>query len=799
MPLTDLLVLPPDVLVIPVARLSADLRRRIDATDGDFAVTRIRRRTSSKIVNADGAELLELFRTPNRVVDVVRDQGRQRRLDPDRLLDDIFPLVRDCFNAGFLVPAGSPEAGMTQSTLVRGDRIGGYEILRSIQILEDTELYQARNDAGDLVAIKLATRGSSRATRAGLAFEARVLQRLAGQGAPALLASGTHQRFPFLALSWCAGVTTVIAFGKARQSPEGEDRPAMLRLATAVVEAYASLHARGVIHGDVQPNNILVDRFGAVTIIDFGSSRVPGGGHAPRGGVGFFLDPELAARELAHRPVPMATARGDQYSLAALLYSLFTGDHYLDFSLERERMLAQIHQDPPLSFTERGRLPWPEVERILGRALSKDAKRRFPSVKAFAAALSRLSPAPSLHRSAPRPPAESGSLEGLVRQFVHQCEPRGAMFQSALSYAPYGSITFGGAGIALALYRIASLVEDPLALCYADCWLNRTENNFSDRAFYNHDLDITPEVVGRTSPYHTASGVHCTRAMLGQAFGNPRWASRGIEQFVTASRKDCQGLDLTLGRSGTLLGSAMLHECLLPTMADLSQLESLGAGTVESIWQTLDRLGPPGSALPGLASLGIAHGWAGVLYATLRWCQSSGSQVPSRLEERLDHLATLAEATGSGVSWPMLSESGDVLPATPGWCNGSAGFVHLWTMAHSFFQADRYLRLAEQSGWHAWEAVDPAPNLCCGAAGRVYGLLNLYRHTGDADWLLRARALGLPLAEGVLGVQPPVDGMSLYKGIGGVAVMAADLLRPELSGMPFFESEQWPSTTPLNV
>ena len=798
MPLTDLLVLPPDVLVIPVARLSADLRRRIDATDGDFAVTRIRRRTSSKIVNADSAGLLEQFRTPNRVVDVVRDQGRRQSLDPDRLLEDVFPLLRDCFNAGFLVPAGSPEAGMTQSTLVRGDRIRGYEILRSVQILEDTELYQARNDEGDLVAIKLATRGSSRGTRAAMAFEARVLSHLAGQGAPRLLTSGTHQRFPFLALGWCVGVSPVIAFAEFREFPEGENQPAMLRLATAILDSYARLHARGIIHGDVQPNNILVDRFGAVTIIDFGSSRVLGGGHAPRGGVGFFLEPELAARELAQQDAPLATALGDQYSLAVLLYSLFTGDHYLDFSLERERMLAQILQDPPLSFAQRGRLAWPELERVLARALSKEPDRRFPSVQAFAAALSQVSPPPSTHGSSPRRWADSGSLEPLVRQFVRQCRPRGAMFQAALSYAPHGSITFGGAGIAFALYRIASLVEDPLSLSYADCWLNRTESNFSDRAFYNEDLDITPEVVGRTSPYHTASGAHCTRALLGQAFGNSRWISRGLEQFLVASRKECPGLDLTLGRSGTLLACAMLHECLLPTMADLSQLESLGSDTAESIWQTLDRLGPPGSAV-GLAALGIAHGWAGVLYATLRWCRSSRTPVPGRLEERLDQLATVAEPAGSGVCWPMFAESGEILPATPGWCNGSAGFIHLWTMAHSFFPADRYLRLAEQSGWHAWEAVDPAPNLCCGAAGRVYGLLNLYRHTGDAAWLLRARALGLPLAEGAFGIQSPVDGMSLYKGIGGVAVMAADLLRPEFSGMPFFESERWQRATSTSV
>jgi serine/threonine-protein kinase len=80
-------------------------------------------------------------------------------------------------------------------------------------------------------------------------------------------------------------------------------------------------------------------------------------------------------------------------------------------------------------------------------------------------------------------------------------------------------------------------------------------------------------------------------------------------------------------------------------------------------------------------------------------------------------------------------------------------------------------------------------------AGRAYGLLNLYKHTGEETWLERARVLATRAAGGRS--DRGSDGFdfshSLYKGDVGVAVLAADLLRPEAASMPFLEEEGWPS------
>jgi serine/threonine-protein kinase len=129
-----------------------------------------------------------------------------------------------------------------------------------------------------------------------------------------------------------------------------------------------------------------------------------------------------------------------------------------------------------------------------------------------------------------------------------------------------------------------------------------------------------------------------------------------------------------------------------------------------------------------------------------------------------------------------------------GWCNGTAGFVHLFTLAHRTTGDDRWLSLAERAAWHSWEAGGSVSSLCCGYTGQAYALLNLHRHNGDPAWLRRAREL---TARAALAPWDGPEGRddSLYKGRVGVALLAADIEVPELARMPFVEPEGWPGWT----
>jgi serine/threonine-protein kinase len=179
----------------------------------------------------------------------------------------------------------------------------------------------------------------------------------------------------------------------------------------------------------------------------------------------------------------------------------------------------------------------------------------------------------------------------------------------------------------------------------------------------------------------------------------------------------------------------------------------------------------------------MAHGWTGYLYAALRWCDASGDPLPSRLAERLHEFTSLQTVVGRGVCWRTAVHTPHSF--LPSWCNGSAGQVFLFTLAHRLLGDDEWLRLAELSAWNNWDDPRSIANLCCGSAGRAYALLNLYKHTGAIEWLSRARHLANHAAAHAAATTQRTN--TLWKGELGVAVLIADLASPENARMPFFE------------
>jgi serine/threonine-protein kinase len=463
--------------------------------------------------------------------------------------------------------------------------------------------------------------------------------------------------------------------------------------------------------------------------------------------------------------------------VAALHYQLLAGAPTHDFQLAREEMLRQIAEDPPLPFALREAEPWPEVEALLARALAKAPGERFASLSDLAAAFDAVEE-PRL-RPVARPAAAALLLRVLDRVGID-----GELFRDGLSEPPRASVTYGAAGIACGLYRIALAREDAALLSLADLWAAKAAAMRGDEAFYRPASRLVPEQLGRITPYHTATGVHAVRALIAHALGDPGSRGEAVSAFLAAADAPCPNPDLTLGRSGLLLGSALLLEAA----GGPGDLKALGDRLLAGLWAEIDEL-PPIRDCPERANLGMAHGWAGYLYASLRWCRAAGRPLPPSLSARLDELADLAHPHGRGLRWRWYAESGADVGTMAGWCNGSAGFVFLWTLAEKALGKPRYRRLAEGAAWNAWEAPDRHGTLCCGLAGRAYALLDLYKHGAGELWLTRARELADRAAASIERTAESPD--SLFKGAVGVAVLAADLARPESAAFPFFEEEGW--------
>ena len=130
-------------------------------------------------------------------------------------------------------------------------------------------------------------------------------------------------------------------------------------------------------------------------------------------------------------------------------------------------MLKQICEERPVPFIRHGALPWPDVERVLGRALEKNPWDRFSSVAEFADELSRAGrpniPAPMEGRDAP----------ALLGDVLQRLGVGGSAYQALQQPTALCSVNTGAAGIAYALYRIASLREDAALLALAELWITQ--------------------------------------------------------------------------------------------------------------------------------------------------------------------------------------------------------------------------------------------------------------------------------------------------------------------------------------
>jgi len=787
-----------DLLLIPVRDLPDESRQRLDCEPDDFAVSRLHGRTGSKIVDSQAAGLLERFRTPRTVIDAVVLFSRERQLDPGDVLESAYPLVRGLLDGGFLVPAdGSSEnvAGPGKPTWSPGTVLVEGVVERCLQVLDDTEVHVlARGDARSVLKVERPVAGAAR-TGVARRFrrEAAILAHLGGEGAPALLAQGDLDGRAYLEIELIAGVEATAAAAEWRERPGEEGRAGLLAILRSIAESYAALHRRGVVHGDVHPRNVFIERDGRVRLIDFGvargtdrSSKLPFA--AERGGVPFFFEPELAAAALAGVPAPAATQAGEQFAVAALLYQLATGAYWRDFSLGREDMLREIAEEEPLPFRERAVEPWPELEAVLRRAMAKRPEARFAHLGDLAEALAAVTvPQPARSTAPPASP-----LDRLLRAALERASIDGPWWQAGLQPAPTVSVNYGAAGLALGLLQIAQRRGEPSLLATADAWAQRAAAGIGgEDAFYNADIEITREMVGESSIYHSPSGVHATAALIARAMGDPQAQGQAVERFLAAAQLPSAGLDITLGRGSGLLGAAILLDAFPAAHAgDPAPLRAFGDGALAELWRQLDA--KPEIARADVEYLGIAHGWAGFVYATLQWCAVSGSPVPAGVERRLTELGALALSVGRGKAWPWVLRRGEAPQTMAGWCNGSCGYVFLWTLAHRLLGNPAYLDLAVGAAWDSWDGPESVVTLCCGAAGRAYALLDLYRHEGSAVWLDRARDLARRAARTERGSDDYLH--SLYKGGFGLAVLAADLEQPEEAAMPLFQPAGYRAT-----
>jgi serine/threonine-protein kinase len=311
---------------------------------------------------------------------------------------------------------GVPEE---EGRFVPGTLLGGrYRILTLLGRGGMGEVYRAMDlTLGQSVALKFLPEEA--------ANNQRLLERFHGEVRVARLVShpnvcrvydiGQIEGMPFISMEYVDGEDFASLLTRIGRLPPDKAVETARRLCSGL----AAAHDRGVIHRDLKPQNVMMNKRGEVVIMDFGLAAIAGEltGAEARYGTPAYMSPE----QLKGAGV---TAKSDIYALGLVLYELFTGKRPFEAS-SMQQLLDQQEAAQIASMTSTVADLDPAVDKVIRRCLDPDPARRPASALSVLAALPGGDPLAAALAAGETPSPEmvaaAGKVEGMPRWYSVTC------------------------------------------------------------------------------------------------------------------------------------------------------------------------------------------------------------------------------------------------------------------------------------------------------------------------------------------------------------------------------------------
>jgi len=269
-------------------------------------------------------------------------------------------------------------------TLNAGTHLGRYEIrskigeggMGQVYLAEDASLRRR-------VAIKLLPQASSGDQQANkrLLREARAAATLDHPNICSIHEVGDEGDQTFIVMQYIEGETLDAIIKKKTL-----DLLEVLSIAAQVADALAEAHAHGIIHRDIKPSNIIVTPRGLAKVMDFGLAKIMAGAvESEAETINLLTSPGTIIGTMAYMSPEQARGqnldeRSDIFSLGVVLYQMVAGRTPFEGTTAADLIASILKVEPP-SLAPFGPGAPPELQHIVEKALRKDKRERYQTVR----------------------------------------------------------------------------------------------------------------------------------------------------------------------------------------------------------------------------------------------------------------------------------------------------------------------------------------------------------------------------------------------------------------------------------
>lgn len=350
-----------------------------------------------------------------------------------------------------------------------GKQLGPYRIIDKLGIGGMATVFKAYQPNMDrLVAVKVLPRRLSTHSQFLLRFrqEAKVIARLEHPHILPVHDFGESEGYAYLVMRLVEGGSLADLLRRKSRL----DIATACRMIRQVGEALDCAHEQGIVHRDIKPGNILLDRFGNCLLTDFGIAKLveTTEGLTSTGGIlgtPSYLSPEQGMGE-------RVDYRSDIYSLGVLLYQMVTGDVPFKADTPMGVIFKHVHEPPVLPLDAEPRLP-ESLERTILRALAKKPEDRFGSSSDMVSSLGAIAAQPI--PSSPMPDApHADSADASTTEVIPETEPPPRQYVRFALWVILGATILSGVGwllqqkFAVSKATLAIRTRPELAAVYID-------------------------------------------------------------------------------------------------------------------------------------------------------------------------------------------------------------------------------------------------------------------------------------------------------------------------------------------